>query len=870
MPLDLTTISSPLENHPVRGAVDLARRMFLIRWSVGEYLTALAGNYGVRRPALGFRDDDFFRACAQVLCADHKTIARAYWQLLEIALGPYTNLVYELELDAAVGDTYVTLDPEMNYVGYTNWNTTAFQHNELVENGLGAEARFRYLDTEEGTFYFANRKNGDFLAGHTIVGSVSGGSVDVTTSEQRHVSETTRPVTDRIPHYGVMVIDPGEPNEETVDFVTVDRFRRRVRLRNPLTQAHSANATIFLDGGCWDLFETEARRVAIKIKCSQKVVNRIPGNSYLHGVPKRESQLRSVRVSGDATLELDESVVDGFPTPPFQVLIDPEEQFGEVLEVTVDGVNAATRVFSLLAGLPAGFRRPAGTVVRWVQTDVVTGGLTQNKIVGDSDLQLVGRVKDPTGLWILDRGGANEEIVFVTSSTYQRRQLHSDITPSTSLFTLDVELDNVLEGTVTGKVRVWDTTGLLGVVDIANAFWWAPPGPSSKIRFPQLGVTSAPAFSTSIATRETYVEWVEQNTGEVTWELARPLSKVHAIGETVERFTGSNPVIATDADYLPEAGWPPGVSPSGRWPGPYLHDPSARVLSKIRSSSASSVYALADVSRSDPGDLRAYLINQGLGSPFLLNQSSSTLGVINLPIPGLANPVAFATKDLLVDDNSLFPTQAQVQAWLTHPMNPNPGYPPKIVVGGEGSFGRNAVYYFGKGAAGTLEERYIFVAGLQLNHPVGTRVKTYHEKLPLETLSGVLAVPEGFPQTGGAILLDHTSEVQETVFYDSLDLETPTRGSLVFDQGWSPSYSHDIFRVSNFNSATVIGVSVVRTGAIAESLPLKNGYSFSAFLSGNALLLRLAYLLEQVRAAGVEVRLYDEHDALIQVGALIL
>ena len=114
MALDLENITSPLTGEPLRGAVELARRMMLIRWSVGEYLTAVAGNFGVNRPSLGFSDDEFFRACATCLMADHKTIGKSFWQLLEIALGPHTNLVFETELIARVNDPYITLGPELN------------------------------------------------------------------------------------------------------------------------------------------------------------------------------------------------------------------------------------------------------------------------------------------------------------------------------------------------------------------------------------------------------------------------------------------------------------------------------------------------------------------------------------------------------------------------------------------------------------------------------------------------------------------------------------------------------------------------------------------------------------------------------------
>lgn len=869
MALDLTTITSPLSGEPLRGAIELARRMMLLRWSVGEYLTAIAGNFGVNRPSLGFVDDEFFRACAQVLMADHKTIGRSFWQLLEIALGPHTNLVFETELDAEVGDSYITLGPELNYVGYENWNTTSFTHNEVVRvGGPGTpEARFRYLDTEETRFHFVDMKNGSFASGNTITGLTSGGTVDLTSGVLRHVSEETIPVTDRLPHYGTMIIEPGLGNAETVEFVTVDKFQRRVRLRNNLTLAHAARSTIFIDGGCWDVFETQARRVAIKIICNTKVINRIPGNAYLHGTPHREAKLRANAVAGANTLSFDESVVDGFPSTPFKVLIDPEGVYGDTLQVQVNSVNAATRVFTLSAALPAGFRRVAGTVIRWVQTDVVTGGLTQNALVGATELKSVARYKDPTGLWIIDRGGVNEELVFVTSTTYQRRQVHSDMTPTKTLFAIDHILDNVAEGTFTKWARFWDTTGLLGSEQLANAFWFV--GGQQDHLYPQLGTAGVPGFSTAVDLRETYIEIADLTTGEVTWELARATTKAHNIGETIERFTGTNPVIATDADHLPEVTWPPPGTPDGRWPGPYVHNPSERVLGNVKATNSSTILAQAAIETADPNDLRIYPINQQLSVRYDPARALSSIGPYSLTIPGLANPVVLQTKDLHVDDPSVFPDLLQVVGWLTNPLNPTPGYPPRIVVGSEGGFGRDPVYFLGRGQTGTVAENLIFVSGVKLTHAPGTRVSSYHTHLPLNALAGVLAVADGFPQDGGTVILNHTSEKEEVVFYDSIAMETPTRGSLVFDKGWVPTNTHNPFLLSNIDSSVQVGTQVIRTASIGDTQPRKDGYSFSFILSGNTILIRLAYLIEQVRASGVEVVFYDDKDKEINLGALI-
>lgn len=863
MALDLTTLQ--LSTEPTRSAIELARRMMLLRWSVGKYLTTVVGNYGLGRPPLGFADDEFFRATAQALMADFKAIPWAFWQLIEIALGPYENLVFELQEDASKGDSYITLSPEIEFATYTNWNATPFIHNEVIDNGAGAEARFRYLDTQDGKIHFVERVGGPFAQGDTLTGQTSGGTVDLTADARRPVTDPTHQALDRLPLYGIAEIEKGTVDEETVNLVTVDRYRRRARLRTPLDKDHNAGDVLFLAGGCWELLWTQARRLVIKVKCEQLTRAGLPGNSYVHLLPWREARLRTAAAAGATTLELDDSVVSSVPTGVIKVIIDPEDEGDGVLIRDTVSYNPTTRTFTLNAGqpIPAGRRYIAGTRVRWVQRDDAPGGLTNLAVINQIFIACACRFEDVIGHWIIDEGGPNEELVFVTGTTYQRRQLTTNITPTTLLFGIDRPFDGIPEGTPASNllIRVYDTTGYLGFVPVSSVFWYDPPGNTAKL-FPQLGLAAAPGFSTNIAARPTYVELVLAGaTGDVWLWLSRGLQIQHLIGESVQRWYGTTPSTPTYASHSPEGGWPPPAQPSGRWPGPNVFDPSNYAPARIRSTSVSSIYATAHVDDADPDDLRIYMASQGLAEKYNPATAAATLGIQTVTLPG---PVVlqFQPFDVQVEDASYFPTTTQVQNWRASVNNPNPGFPSRVILGGEGGFGRTPLYYWGK-AGGSSNT--IYVSGIQRIHLPGTLIATYHEEIPIKAATGVIATGPGFPPGIGRAILDHTSEGQEILFYDDVKQLTPTTGYFEFERGFVPDHNHDPFRVSNIDPNEVIGVPIVRTERVGLTLPRRDGYSFSAFLPGNALLIRLAWLLQQVRAAGVQVTFYDENDKVIQI-----
>ena len=861
MALDLTTLIPA--DVPVRSAIQMVRRMMLLRWSVGNYLTAIAGNYGVQRPPLGFFDDDFFRACAQALMADYKTIPAAFWQLLEIVFGPYNNLVFDLEIDREAGSGYIVCNANIEFSEYTNWNATPFIHDELISNGSGVSARFRYLDQQDGKIHYNIRRGGAFQSGDTLTGGSSGGTVDLTSGVLRQVSDLERQVFDRMPLYGVGILDPGGPQQEAVSLVTVDHYQRRIRLDEPLTNDQTEGTVLFMQGGCWDVIETQARRVFIKILCDQITKTGLPGNAYLHMLPWKESRLREEAAGGSSELKLEELITMAVPSTP-EIVIDPEEQDGTVLLKTASAYTANTLTFTLGTPLPAAKRLKKGTTVRWIQRDEVPTGLGLTALVNDNKLYAPCRLEDARGVWVLDEGGGSEELVFITNTTWQRRRLTSQITPTTSLFAVDAPLDWIAEGTQPSNLhlRVYDTTGYLGRVEVSSVTWYVPTG-NTKYFVPQLGLAIAPTFSTDIENELTWVELVNDVLGHVKLSLARDLQNTHGIGTTLRRIYGTDVVLPTYGDHLPEAGWPPPAQPEGKFPGPYLFNTEYRGPTRIRKDNVSSIYAIASVNNTDANDARIYMANQVLADTFNPSSAVSTLGTQTVTLPG---PVIlnFQPYDLHIDDASFLPTTAQVTAWRSHPDNPHPGYPSRIMVASEGGFGRTPLYYWGKGAGNNT----IYVSGIARTHLAGSRVATYHEELPLTALAGVLASTDGFPNESGKALLDFSHSSQETIDYDGVKLITPTSGYFEFERGFIPDNSHDMFKMSNIDPSVVLGSKVVRTSSLTDSYPRKDGYSFSALLPGNALLMRLAWLIEQVRAAGVHVTFYDTKDRVTEIPAL--
>lgn len=873
MALDLVTVPGSLvPDDLIRSDLQMVKRMMQLRWSVGEYLDAIAGNYGVVRPPLGFTDDDFFRSCLQVIMASDKNIPRPLWQLLEIALGPYDNLVFQLEATRAVGDTYITLAPELEYATYSATAGT-FIHDEWIIDSVGGKikAKFRYLDTGDLKVHFAERQRGSLVSGMVLQGADSGATVTLSSAHLRQVSDTTIPVTHRMPLYGTLVFEPGTANEETIDFVGIDYRLRRFRLKSPLTKAHSSKTPVFLQGGCWDIYTAQMRRIAVKIKCSNKNPASIPGRAYLPPYPVKKATLRSTARGADTSLLYADESLDVFPSTPFKLIIDPSQRFKKLLEVTVNSVNTTTRTLSLASPLPAGLRFIRGTEIQWYQTDQVTGGLTQiaSPVVSPTiqTIKAICREENVIGPWIIiDPIGLTEELVFVTKTTYQRRVLTSEITNASLVFHIDRPLDNVPEGTVSLTFRVFDDTGYLGNATVNNVSWYV--GGDTKKISPILTLAASVAFSTDIKNKKTYVELVDLVSGEVTLTLSRPLATTRGAGEQLRRFYrigGVSGALATDAAHLPRFTWPPPASPDGTWPSPFLWDNSRQGPVHIRKSSTSNPLALANVARNDANDLRIYNTSMTIFSVFDPSKAKKTFNQIIVSPPGGAIQV-FTPMDVYVNDASGLPTTAQVNAWIVSASNPNPGFPMQVKIAGEGGFGKTSLYYWGKGTGGAQDT--IYVSGIQRIHQAGTKIFSYQTEVPIEALTGVLGVDEGLPLKEGYVLFDHTRESEELIIYDSLKLETPTRALMVFDRGFSPQGSHNPFAVSNIDGTTVTGVNIIRTGILANALARSDGFSFTFFLDGNSVLMRLIWLLDQVVAAGIKIDLYDDKDRKISLPAL--
>jgi len=787
MAIDLVTVPVPMFQQPVRSAIQLARRMLLIRWSTGKYLTANAGNYGVKRPALGFSDDEFFRAIAMVLMADYKAIGNAFWQLLEISLGPWIDpaapnqfLDFEIELDASAGKSFFV----------------------LIEEDA-----------------------------------------------------------DRLPYFGTGVIDPGGANEEEVDFTTVDRYLNRVRTRNPLTKNHISGEVLRVNGGCWEFIEAKARRIAIRIRCAELFPQRLPGNSYIGEDAFLHVSTRIVVTAGDTIIPYDDSLLDGsfVQSGPLVIIIDPEDIFGGAFQVTASAINQLTREITIPA-LPAGAYYRARTKIRLI--GVRRGTLDANALISDTTIKAVLRVKDPVGNWWLDAGGANEELVFVKSTTYQKRQTANSVKATDTTVWIDTPFDGIAQGVLASSLKVLlsDSTGVLGVVDVTSVTWYGTTGSFVDPRklAPQLHLSAAAGFA---APDGVTAELVDNAAAQITLTLGRPIAIAHTAGELLTKAIGTSAVVPTYAAHTPVAHWPQvGDPPTPRWPGPYVYDPTRRQPHGVKEMSTSSVLAIASVSQSQPSDARIYLVSEQVANRY------DPLVATDWPFatPLLVGGVQYKPKVMKISSNELLPTTDQInkstpiKGWRFNPSNPNPGLPIRLVVGGEGGFGRPEVFYWGKSTTNTTE---IYVSGVLRIHQPGTRVASFVEQLPIEATVGVLGVDAGLPVTKKTILLDYSTVAEEQVIYDTLMLETPTRALLTFERGFTPLFSHDPFRADRLDSSDVFGVSVIRADDL--SIPLANGYSFSFLLGGGSSLSKLSFVLDLVRAAGVKVDLYDEKDKLI-------
>jgi len=939
MAIDLSSIPTPLFAANPRSALELTRRMLLLHWSAGKYLDTVAGNYGVKRPPLGFSDDDFFRAVTQILMADYKAIGNSFWQLLEVVLGPYENLTFRVEKEIIQGSGYFDISKDIEFIKITGWNSIDFQSGETIGNGLGVLADVVYHDKEESKLHFISRRKGDFAATNTITGVTSGGIATSSGSSLRVNSDREYPVTDRLPLYGQGTIfseyletseDSGVatlqlPNNASIlddfyngwsieiksgaaigdirtitdydgatrtitvglnwsvvptvtsafkmsvsegfAFASVDKYIRRVRVVNDFQFSHPAGSAFFIDGGCWEFIEAKARRVAVKIKCEDKLKGSIPGSSYLHPLPWKMACLREDAVQGSTILKIDDSALDGVPAAPFNIIVDPEERLAPLELFDVNGYNATTREFSTLASLARTRRR--GVKIKWVQADVVTGGLTTgaSPVIPPAvqELKSVARYENVVGLWVLDRGGPGEEVIFVTGTTYQRRQLTSQITPLSTLVSIDYPFDRVPEGPLVSPLtfRVFDSTGYLGVITATSIFNYDLVAGSRALNA-QLGLSAAPGFSTDILNEETYLELVDTASGEVTWTVARPIQNTHLVGVSMERWYGTIPVIPTESSHLPEAGWPPPVTSEGKWPGPYVFSSTRQAPAKVKATQASTVEAKAYIARNDASDARIYLSNVQIEVDFNPGTAKKTLPK-QIVIDGGANVFEFQPINMIVTNASAFPTTAQVNSWRGSPSNPRAGYPTQVVVGGEGRFGRAPLYYWGRGLPGTQEENTIYVSGVTRLHDSGTQVATYNLEIPIEALPGVLGVSGGLPLTEDVVILDHMDQSEEILFYDSLQLESPTRGLLIRDRGYIPEHEHYPFKMSNVYPSVVLGSSIIRTASLGVTQPRIDGFSFPFVLNGSILFLRLSFVMDIVRAAGVKVEFYDHNDKKINV-----
>ena len=723
MTLDITTVPNPLFKDETLSAIRGTRRMMLLRWSVEEYLSAVAGNYGLRRPPLGFSLDDFFRACAQVLMADTKGVSNTFWQLLEIAFGPSENLVFDLESNAEIGDGYVVLAREMEYAGYSA-TAGAFVADEIITGGTSnATARFRYLDTTTGKkrIFFKHRV-GDFISGETVTGG-GGATVVLDSTTARQVSDATIPVTHRLPLFNAKVkINPGLGGEEIVSFGGVDKFLRRGRLKVPLTKAHNAKSVVLIEGGQWDLFSTKARRISVRLISATGLVSRLPGNSYLHQQAWHTSIVRQKADAGDPAIYLDESYVDGFPSGAFTLEIDPFEKQGDTQYVTVNSLNATTLQLNLAPVLASTVRR--GTEVRWASAEK-SGNLLVDASASDTEVKAYARYKDVKGTWILDSGGVPEK-VFVTKTTYQRRRLVAPIDVGNLHIIVDKPFSTEKGLDLTGKyLRVYDlATGHKGTLQVSTVL--DSTGNSSQY----VTVAVASAFAT-VESALTYVELVDTSAGQVTLTLSRGLLGAHPIGTTFQRYYGlaGSTLDATYADHVPVANWPTSMSASpsaldGRWTGPNCFDPSQKQSINIKESSASSIEAIGRIANADPTDARSYLVNTTLAerfNPFVLAPSPGSVVI---------NSVTYLFQAIRVPDASVFPTVSQVNTFRTSSNNNNNPFPTRVVIGGEGLSGGSEVYLWGREEKTGIEPRFqrVLVSGLKRVHLAGTNLQTYQSK----------------------------------------------------------------------------------------------------------------------------------------------
>lgn len=753
MTVDVNNLPPIEVSTKIRSAVQLARRMLLLRWSRGPYLSAIGGNNGIARPPLGFGDDDFYRAVIQLVAADYKSIGNAFWQLIEIVLGPYQTLQAQTTKAAKAGQEYV----------------------EVREQDA-----------------------------------------------------------DRLPLYGPIVIDPLGSLEQETKVSTVDRFRLRIRFRDPLENDLPEGTVLEMKGGCWEFIETKARRVVVKILCEQAELSSLRGKSYIHHTPFATSLLRSQAQEGDVLLKLDDSVLDGVSVLPYpRTIYLNREQEGDrnFLAVEATSFNSLTREFSLSSGLPVGTRHSRNTKISWYQA--LSGQILEPASVLDTQVIARLRVEHPVGLYYV--GGT---FILIKSSTYQKRKLFSQVSPLTEQIILDRTLETPLVSGYTTLVFS-DTTGILGSANVQSVQG-------------QVVTLSSPAgFSTDILNKDVTVELVRGLDFGVSLEV-HPLTSAYAGGESFQEWWGKS-TQPDSSDFLSPAGWPPSVTPSGNWPGCYLFDVFHRILSNNRGEGL----AMMEVDRSEPNDQRIYLARTKITSRF--DPSTASLSPLGTQVVG---GETFTPRVLKVADTSLFPSTAVVTAWRASLQNPRIGFPEQVVIASEGGFGRDEVYLWGKND----DKRELYISGLQRIHLEGVEVCTLNYELPVSSVVGTLGGSPSFDLQNGEIILDAFTQREEEIDYETLQIRTPTQALLTFERGFQPQYSHDAFKASDLD-ASVIGVSIVKADRYGATR--QDGYSFPLTLGGGAFLQRLLFLLNLVRAAGVQVSFVDAQDAEINVGAFL-
>ena len=877
MPINIETLPSPLFDEPIRSAIQLVRRMMLLRWSTGPYLTGVAGNYGLTRPPLGFSDDEVFRACAQALMGDYKTIGNAFWQLLEIILGAYEDLYYEVTEDYKPGDTVLHLRKYGDYIEYDPASKVGFPPGftpaERVTSihpatGELVEGLFLYDDIILNRLYLKVIASTDpdltFTEGLDIVGKISGATL--TPTKELTVIDLLRiPLYTRATVYQPAPF-PANPldvslsikSEETV-LCTASSYLERIRVVNPMINSFSAGDMIFIPGGCWDFIQTEARKVKVRLLCEELRRLGLPGNSYVHKNPWREATLQTSARPGDGFLRISELELEdiaGLMPPNLNIIIDPENEYskfgGGSLLVESVTYNSTTGIFLLSSPLPSGRFWPAGTMIKWIQSE--SGEVIDPAIIGQDWLTVRCRTSEVEGPWIIDEGGANEELVFFKKTSYQKRRLVGDIESLDDRIYIDLPFDP--PAILFQHIHVTDEVlGYIGfvVVDEDHGNY--------------LDLAVASTITTAIDIQHTIIELCDGPSFRNQVELTQPLTKPHLATESIRRYYG---VIDAPApppvweSHLPDGGWPPPVPPAppfGRWPGPNVFEPS--LYGAINSDAEGLVSMELDrTGLLDPSlfDARVFMGVTYLSATF----DPSTAMFIPLFGFGFGSVAIQEAPIYIVDveDASTFPDITQMFNWVHSPNNPRPLYPLNMIMGAEGAFGRPPLYFWGAitGVGGKVTQ--IYVSGIQRVHLTGTKVAIRISELPVKLLNTTWGgTPDLLPQNG-KVIVDFATKIAEDVDYDTVVPTTIDRGVLTFERSFIPEYAHDVYKVSDIDG-TIVGVPVVRSDKLA--IPRKDGYSFPFYLGGNAVLMRLQYLLNLVRAAGVQVEIFDIFDNLLDI-----